>query len=56
MPGDWNIKTESDSAHSVRLTALSDVTFNFGFSLGQPNKITETIFNPLLGKFFWNAF
>lgn len=54
MPGDWNIKTESDSAHSVRLTALSDVAFNFGFSLKQPTQITETLFNPLLGNYLIN--
>ena len=50
IPGDWNITAASDSAHSVRLTALSDINFNFGFSLQTPNKIAETIFNPLLGK------
>lgn len=49
MPGDWNIVAGSDSAHSIRLTALSDVVFNFGFSLQQPERITETNISPLLG-------
>lgn len=59
IPGEWNVKAESDSAHSIRLTALSDVVFNFGFSLKPPNRISETLFNPLLGSIFnrrWLAF
>lgn len=51
IPGEWNVKAESDSAHSVRLTAISDVIFNFGFSLKVPEKISETLFNPLLSNF-----
>lgn len=39
----------SDSSHSVRLTALSDVIFSFGFSLHEPLAIAETLYNPLLG-------
>lgn len=49
-PGEWNVRAESDSAHSVRLTAISDVAFNFGFSLKIPEKISETLFNPLLSN------
>lgn len=48
-PGEWNIKAEAESAHSIRLTGLSDVIFNFGFSLNIPNNISETAFSPLLG-------
>lgn len=48
-PGEWSIKAQAESAHSVRLTALSNVIFNFGFSLKTPKKIEETLFNPLLG-------
>ncbi|KAJ6636828.1 Hemicentin-1, partial [Pseudolycoriella hygida] len=47
IPGEWNVKTTSDSAHSVRLTAISDITFGFGFSLKAPQSISETVFNPL---------
>lgn len=47
IPGEWNVKATSDSAHSVRLTAISDIVFNFGFSLKTPQKIAETFFNPL---------
>lgn len=50
MPGDWNVVTSADSPHSVRLSALSDIIFNFGFSLQKPVKLSETLFNPLLGK------
>lgn len=50
MPGEWNVKAESDSPHSIRLTALSDVVFNFGFSLKIPKNMDETLFNPLLGE------
>lgn len=49
IPGEWNVKATSDSAHSVRLTAISDIVFNFGFSLKTPQRISETFFNPLRG-------
>lgn len=49
IPGEWNVKATSDSAHSVRLTAISDIVFNFGFTLKTPQKISETFFNPLKG-------
>lgn len=49
IPGEWNVKATSDSAHSVRLTAISDIVFNFGFTLKTPQTISETFFNPLKG-------
>lgn len=49
IPGEWNVKATSDSAHSVRLTAISDIVFNFGFTLKPPQTISETFFNPLKG-------
>lgn len=49
IPGEWNVKATSDSAHSVRLTAISDIVFNFGFTLKTPQRISETFFNPLKG-------
>ncbi len=50
IPGEWNVKATSDSAHSVRLTAISDIVFNFGFTLNTPQTISETFFNPLRGS------
>ncbi|XP_037039189.1 hemicentin-1-like isoform X2 [Bradysia coprophila] len=47
IPGEWNVIATSDSAHSVRLTAISDIVFNFGFTLKPPQTISETFFNPL---------
>lgn len=55
IPGDWKVVTSADSPHSVRLSALSDITFNFGFSLQKPSNLSETLFNPLLGKFDVNV-
>lgn len=49
IPGEWNVKATSDSAHSVRLTAISDIVFNFGFTLKTPQRMSETFFNPLKG-------
>lgn len=49
IPGEWNVKATSDSAHSVRLTAISDIVFNFGFTLKTPQRISDTFFNPLKG-------
>lgn len=51
QPGEWNVKATSDSAHSVRLTAISDIVFNFGFTLKTPQRISDTFFNPLQGNF-----
>lgn len=49
IPGEWNVIATSDSAHSVRLTAISDIVFNFGFTLKPPETMSETFFNPLKG-------
>ena len=49
-PGEWQVRAEAASAHSVRLTALSDVVFRFGFSLKAPRRIEETIYSPLSGS------
>lgn len=51
QPGEWSVQAKADSPYSIRLTALSDIIFNFGFSLTEPQIIAETSFNPLLGMF-----
>ncbi|PNF42950.1 hypothetical protein B7P43_G11501, partial [Cryptotermes secundus] len=48
-PGQWKVKVGSDSEHSVRSTGLSDVNFNFGFSVVVTDKMEETYHRPLKG-------
>lgn len=47
--GIWKIETKANSAHSLKLSALSDLKFEFGFSLNAVDKISETAFQPLAG-------
>lgn len=47
--GRWNVEAIADSSHSVRLGALSDMKFEFGFSVEEPKKLLETSFQPLAG-------
>lgn len=49
-PGQWKVKVGSDSEHSVRSTGLSDVNFNFGFSVVVTDKMEETYHRPLKGE------
>lgn len=55
-PGEWKVNTNADSGHSVRLTALSNVIFNFGFSLKTPQRIVDTSYNPLIGDIWYIKF
>lgn len=45
--GIWRIESGAESAHSVRLSALSDLKLDFGFSDGKIMKKSETSFLPL---------
>lgn len=46
--GIWTIEAGAESAHSLRLSALSDVKFDFGFSDQEVTKSSETSFLPLV--------
>lgn len=48
--GVWRIETGAESAHSVRLSALSNLKFDFGFSAEEITKKSETSFLPLAGS------
>lgn len=50
QPGQWKVETIAESPYTVRLTALSNVIFNFGFSLNKPRRILETSYSPLIGQ------
>lgn len=45
--GVWRIKAGADSAHSLRLSALSELKFDFGFSAQEVTKSSETSYLPL---------
>lgn len=47
--GVWHIEAGAESSHSIRLSAISDLKFEFGFSLEQVERKSETAFQPLLG-------
>lgn len=47
--GEWNVQAVADSSHSIRLGAISDMKFEFGFSINEPTKKSETSFQPLSG-------
>lgn len=48
-PGKWNIDAESDTSHTVKVIGISNVTFEFGFSLHKPAKLDETQSRPISG-------
>lgn len=50
-PGKWKVTTSSESKHTVRSTGLSEINFNYGFSIAHVNKMTETSHRPLKGKY-----
>lgn len=49
LGGEWNVEASADSSHSIRLGAISEIKFRFGFSVNEPKKISETSFQPLSG-------
>ena len=50
LPGKWTLTATSSSDFSVRMGAISTVRFDFGFSLQNPLKASETLFQPLKGQ------
>lgn len=48
--GLWRIEAGADSAHSVRLSGMSDLKFDFGFSAGEISRKFETSVRPLMGE------
>ena len=50
LDGQWNIEAVAESSHSIRLGAISEMKFEFGFSIDEPSRITETSFQPLAGE------
>lgn len=48
--GLWRIEAGAESAHSVRLSALSDLKFDFGFSGEEISRKSETSVLPLAGS------
>lgn len=49
IAGEWQVNTKAESPNSVRLTAISEIVFVFGFSTSIPSTIAETSFSPLSG-------
>lgn len=49
LPGKWTIEARAESPNSVKLTAISNIVFEFGFSTSPPKSISETSFRPLAG-------
>lgn len=49
LGGEWNVEARAESSHSVRLGAISDIKFQFGFSVNEPKKIGETSYQPRKG-------
>lgn len=47
--GKWNIITRSDTNYSLRLSGLTDLRFQHGFSTNKPKSIDETSHRPLHG-------
>lgn len=52
ISGKWQVETKARSPNSIRLSAISDIIFDFGFSQSLPKSITDTSYTPLSGRFF----
>lgn len=48
-PGEWRIDAGSDTPHTIKVVGISDVVFNYGFSLHSPVKLDETNRRPIFG-------
>ncbi|XP_062528132.1 hemicentin-1 isoform X4 [Bombyx mori] len=46
-PGTWSISVGSEKDYSVKVVGLSNLTFNYGFSLQRPTSMAETGYRPL---------
>lgn len=51
ISGKWQVETKARSAKSTRISAISDIIFDFGFSQSLPKSIKDTSYTPLSGKF-----
>uniref|UniRef100_A0A1B0D2W5 Ig-like domain-containing protein n=1 Tax=Phlebotomus papatasi TaxID=29031 RepID=A0A1B0D2W5_PHLPP len=49
-PGVWTVDASSTSAHSVKISGVSNVGFHFGFALRKPDSINETQPRPIRDK------
>lgn len=49
IDGQWNVESEAESSHSIRLGAISEMKFEFGFSIDDVTKKSETSFQPFEG-------
>lgn len=47
VDGLWKVEAGAESSHSIRLGAISELKFEFGFSTEEPTKKSETSFQPL---------
>lgn len=47
--GSWDFESTAESSHTILFGAISDLKFNFGFSVVEVKKISETSFQPLRG-------
>ncbi|CAH2055916.1 unnamed protein product, partial [Iphiclides podalirius] len=50
-PGNWTITVGSEKDYSVKVSGLSDLTFNHGFSVERPNSMEEASYRPLKGTY-----
>lgn len=50
IDGLWNVESIAESSYSVRLGAISEMKFEFGFSISEPKKKSETSFQPLINE------
>lgn len=48
--GMWNIESKANSSYSTQVAGLSEVNFDFGFSLRTPNNQEETMYQPIKGS------
>lgn len=46
-PGNWTFNAKTKSLHTLTLSALTELKFNYGFATHKPNHIEDTSFQPL---------
>jgi hypothetical protein len=46
----YHLKASADSAYSIRVKGISELSFEHGFSIATPHDYTETSYTPLLGR------
>lgn len=55
-PGNWTITVASEEEYSVKVSGLSNLTFDHGFSVEKPKDLTETTYRPLKGKLTYSTY